>query len=75
MLPQNVLVQAQRYPRGYGGGPYNFGGFRVPLAYSTNGWVFDTGEQPWNSIEPKTYSKSCKYSVTEVSLTPSNILS
>jgi len=38
--PQNVLVQAQRYSRGYRGGPYNFGGFRVPFVYSTNGEVF-----------------------------------
>ncbi len=38
--PQNVLVQAQRYSRGYRGGPYNFGGFRVPFVYSTNGEIF-----------------------------------
>jgi type I restriction enzyme R subunit len=38
--PQNVLVQAQRYARGLRSTPFNFGGFRVPFAYSTNGEVF-----------------------------------
>jgi type I restriction enzyme R subunit len=38
--PQNVLVQAQRYSRGYRGGPSNFAGFRIPFVYSTNGEVF-----------------------------------
>ncbi|MEM2147553.1 MAG: type I restriction-modification enzyme R subunit C-terminal domain-containing protein [Candidatus Bathyarchaeia archaeon] len=38
--PQNVLVQAQRYARGLRGTPFNFGGFRVPFVYSTNGEVF-----------------------------------
>jgi type I restriction enzyme R subunit len=38
--PQNVLVQAQRYARGLQGGPFNFHGFRIPFAYSTNGEVF-----------------------------------
>ena len=38
--PQNVLVQAQRYARGLRSTPFNFGGFRVPFVYSTNGEVF-----------------------------------
>jgi len=38
--PQNVLVQAQRYARGLKDSPFNFGGFRVPFVYSTNGEVF-----------------------------------
>jgi type I restriction enzyme R subunit len=38
--PQNVLVQAQRYARGFRGGAFNFHGFRLPFVYSTNGQVF-----------------------------------
>jgi type I restriction enzyme R subunit len=38
--PQNVLVQAQRYSRGFRGGPFDFGGFRVPFVYSTHGKIF-----------------------------------
>ncbi|MCI0407234.1 MAG: DEAD/DEAH box helicase family protein [Acidobacteria bacterium] len=38
--PQNVLVQAQRYARGFRGGPFNFEGFRLPFVYATNGEVF-----------------------------------
>ena len=38
--PQNVLVQAQRYARGFRGGPFNFHGFQLPFIYSTNGQVF-----------------------------------
>ena len=38
--PQNVLVQAQRYARGLRSSPFNFGGFRVPFVYSTNGEIF-----------------------------------
>ena len=38
--PQNVLVQAQRYSRGFRGGPFNFGGYRIPFVYSTNGELF-----------------------------------
>jgi type I restriction enzyme R subunit len=38
--PQNVLVQAQRYSRGYRDSPYNFGGYHVPFIYSTNGKIF-----------------------------------
>lgn len=34
--PQNVLVQAQRYARGFRGGPFNFHGFSLPFIYSTN---------------------------------------
>ncbi len=37
--PQNVLVQAQRYARGFPAGPFHFGGFRLPFVYSTNGQV------------------------------------
>jgi type I restriction enzyme R subunit len=35
--PQNVLTQAERYARGLAGGPYDFGGLRVPFVYATNG--------------------------------------
>ena len=38
--PQNVLVQAQRYARDLKDSPFNFGGFRVPFVYSTNGEIF-----------------------------------
>lgn len=38
--PQNVLVQAQRYARGFQGGTFNFHGFQLPFVYSTNGKVF-----------------------------------
>jgi type I restriction enzyme R subunit len=37
--PQNVLVQAERYSKGATDSPLNFGGFRVPFLYSTNGEV------------------------------------
>jgi type I restriction enzyme R subunit len=38
--PQNVLTQAERYSRGARGTKFDFGGFRVPFVYSTNGEVF-----------------------------------
>ncbi len=44
--PQNVLTQAQRYARGLGDTPFNFGGLRVPFLYSTSGevtWFHDVG--------------------------------
>ncbi|MCK4443656.1 MAG: restriction endonuclease subunit R, partial [Thermoplasmata archaeon] len=37
--PQNVIVQAQRYAKGISQGPFNFGGFRVPFVFSTNGEI------------------------------------
>ena len=37
--PQNVLIQAERYARGVNDSPFDFGGFRVPFLYSTNGEV------------------------------------
>ncbi len=37
--PQNVLIQAERYARGMTDSPFDFGGFRVPFLYSTNGEV------------------------------------
>ncbi len=37
--PQNVLIQAERYARGLTDSPFNFGDFRVPFLYSTNGEV------------------------------------
>ncbi|MBI4562517.1 MAG: restriction endonuclease subunit R, partial [Candidatus Rokubacteria bacterium] len=46
--PQNVLVQAQRYARGFRGGRFNFHGFGLPFIYSTNGetfWFQDLREQ------------------------------
>ena len=42
--PQNVLTQAERYSKGVTDSPFNFGGFRVPFLYSTNGeliWFHD----------------------------------
>ena len=42
--PQNVLTQAERYSRGATANPMNYGGFRVPFLYSTNGeilWFHD----------------------------------
>jgi len=49
--PQNVLSQAERYARGVTDSPFNFGGFRVPFLYSTNGevlWFHDV-RHPLNS--------------------------
>ncbi len=37
--PQNALVQSQRYSRSLPDSPFNFGGFRIPFAYSTNGEI------------------------------------
>ena len=37
--PQNVLTQAERYSKGVADSPFNFGGYRVPFLYSTNGEV------------------------------------
>jgi type I restriction enzyme R subunit len=37
--PQNVLTQAERYSKGAASNPLNFGAFRVPFLYSTNGEV------------------------------------
>lgn len=37
--PQNVLTQAQRYARGFEGGKFRFGEFKLPFVYSTNGEV------------------------------------
>jgi type I restriction enzyme R subunit len=36
---QNVLTQAQRYARGFANSPFQFGEYRVPFLYSTNGEV------------------------------------
>ena len=37
--PQNVLEQAKRYSRGAFGSPGNWGSYRVPFLYATNGEV------------------------------------
>ena len=37
--PHGALTQAERYSKGFAGGPFDFGGFRVPFLYSTNGEV------------------------------------
>lgn len=37
--PQNVLTQAQRYSAGVTDSPFQFGEFRVPFLFSTNGEV------------------------------------
>jgi DNA-binding Lrp family transcriptional regulator len=37
--PQSVLMQAERYSKGLSEGVFNFGGYRVPFLYSTNGEV------------------------------------
>jgi type I restriction enzyme R subunit len=42
--PQNVLTQAQRYSRDFTDSPLQFGEYRVPFLYSTNGeiiWFHD----------------------------------
>jgi type I restriction enzyme R subunit len=52
--PQNVLVQAQRYARGFRAGAFNFQGFGFPFVYSTNGeifWFQDLREQNSRSRE------------------------
>jgi type I restriction enzyme R subunit len=38
--PQNVLSQAQRYSRDFEDSPFDFGGYHLPFAYSTNGVSF-----------------------------------
>ena len=38
--PQNVLIQAQRYSRGFRGSPFNYNGYHTPFIYSTSGEVF-----------------------------------
>jgi type I restriction enzyme R subunit len=38
--PQNVLVQAQRYSRGFHDGSFTFGEYHLPFVYSTNGKKF-----------------------------------
>jgi type I restriction enzyme R subunit len=38
--PQNVLIQAERYSKGLTGASLNFGGYRAPFLYSTNGEIF-----------------------------------
>ncbi len=37
--PQNVLVQAERYSKGFRNGQFDFNGHRLPFVYSTNGEV------------------------------------
>ncbi|AJZ76192.1 restriction endonuclease subunit R [Candidatus Nitrosotenuis cloacae] len=37
--PQNVLVQAERYSKGFNNGPFDFNGHCLPFVYSTNGEV------------------------------------
>lgn len=37
--PQNVLVQAQRYSKGFEEGNLRFNEYRIPFVYSTNGKV------------------------------------
>src|SRR5262245_8179512 len=37
--PQNVLLQAERYARGFPQNPFNFDGFCAPFLYATNGEV------------------------------------
>jgi type I restriction enzyme R subunit len=37
--PQNVLIQAERYSKGVSDSSFNFGGYRMPFLYSTNGEV------------------------------------
>ena len=37
--PQNVLVQAERYSKGANGNPLQFGPYRVPFLFATNGEV------------------------------------
>src|SRR5574341_370582 len=42
--PQNVLVQAERYAKGFNGGSFDFNGNHLPFVYSTNGeviWFLD----------------------------------
>jgi len=52
--PQNVLVQAQRYARGFRNGSFKFGEFHLPFVYSTNGeviWFQDIREKGSRSRE------------------------
>jgi type I restriction enzyme R subunit len=37
--PQNVLVQAERYSKGFNDGDFDFNGHHLPFVYSTNGEV------------------------------------
>jgi type I restriction enzyme R subunit len=47
---QNVLTQAERYSKGATSNPLNYGGFRVPFLYSTNGEMiwFRDARHPMN---------------------------
>jgi type I restriction enzyme R subunit len=50
--PQNVLTQAERYSRGLADSRFNFGGFRAPFLYSTNGeviWFCDVRSPEYRS--------------------------
>jgi type I restriction enzyme, R subunit len=37
--PQNVLTQAERYSKGFQGGPFDFDGYHAPFLFSSNGEV------------------------------------
>jgi type I restriction enzyme R subunit len=55
--PQNVLEQAKRYARGATSGPGDWGGFKVPFLYATNGeiiWFLDVRD-------PKHISRKLTY--------------
>ena len=64
--PQNVLTQAQRYSEGVAGNPFQFGKFRVPFLYSTNGeaiWFHDVRSpssvpEKWPTTRPLPPSKN-----------------
>ena len=37
VAPQNAIVQAERYARGFQGSPFSYDEYKVPFAYSSNG--------------------------------------
>jgi type I restriction enzyme, R subunit len=52
--PLNVLSQARRYAKGFNGGPFAFGEYRLPFVFSTNGttiWFQDLREPDSRSRE------------------------
>ncbi|MGB8644628.1 MAG: type I restriction-modification enzyme R subunit C-terminal domain-containing protein [Anaerolineae bacterium] len=56
--PQNVLQQAQRYARGVVDSPFQYGEYRVPFIYSTNGekiWFQDLRDPHSRSREVRRF--------------------
>jgi type I restriction enzyme R subunit len=75
--PQNVLVQAERYSKGFSDGEFDFNGHHLPFVYSTNGeviWFRDLRRKNSRSTRlqgftrRKHWKKCCKKMLTSTSL-------